>query len=106
MLGRPQSPKLIEHGLALWQKLMVCTSEAVRHGGQRAIIRELRQRKSSRGATVLRGIWGFHGDHEPHGDMLFQLARHVPIVTIVVDTPDNIAQSFDVIDETPASKVW
>ena len=87
---------------SMWQKLMVYTSEAARHGGQpihRALVRELRQRKSSRGATVLRGIWGFHGDHEPHGDKLFQLARHVPTVTIIVDTPDNIAESFDVIDE-------
>ena len=103
LLERPHAlPGTDEHGLALWQKLMVYTSEAARHGGQpihRALVRELRQRKSSRGATVLRGIWGFHGDHEPHGDRLFQLARHVPTVTIIVDTPDNIAESFDVIDE-------
>ena len=24
-----------------------------------------------------RGIWGFHGDHAPHGDRLLQLGRHV-----------------------------
>jgi PII-like signaling protein len=103
LLDRPHAlPGTDEHGLTLWQKLMVYTSEAAHHGGQpihRALIRELRQRKSSRGATVLRGIWGFHGDHEPHGDKLFQLARHVPTVTIIVDTPDNIAESFHVIDE-------
>ena len=39
------------------------------------------------GATCLRGIWGFHGDHAPHGDRLLQLRRHVPVVTIIVDTP-------------------
>ena len=33
------------------------------------------------GATTLRGIWGFHGDHAPHGDRLLQLGRHVPTVT-------------------------
>ena len=103
LLERPHAlPGTDEHGLSMWQKLMVYTSEAARHGGQpihRALVRELRQRKSSRGATVLRGIWGFHGDHEPHGDKLFQLVRHVPTVTIIVDTPDNIAESFDVIDE-------
>ena len=103
LLERPHAlPGTDEHGLALWQKLMVYTSESARHGGQpihRALIRQLRQRKSSRGATVLRGIWGFHGDHEPHGDKLFQLTRHVPVVTIVIDTPQNIAESFDVIDE-------
>ena len=103
LLERPHAlPGTDEHGLALWQKLMVYTSESARHGHQpihRALIRALRQRKSSRGATVLRGIWGFHGDHEPHGDKLFQLSRHVPVVTIVIDTPQNIADSFDVIDE-------
>jgi PII-like signaling protein len=53
----------------------------------------------ARGATALRDIWGFHGDHEPHGDKLFQLARNVPVTTIIIDTPEHIAQSFDIIDE-------
>ena len=102
LLERPHAlPGTDEHGLALWQKVMVYTSDAARHGGapiHRALIRELRRRESSSGATVLRGIWGFHGDHEPHGDKLFQLTRHVPVVTIIVDRPDNIAASFDVIN--------
>jgi PII-like signaling protein len=103
LLERPQAlPGTDEHGLALWQKLMIYTSESARHNGMpihRALIRQLRQRKSSRGATVLRGIWGFHGDHEPHGDKPFALTRHVPVATIVIDTPANIAASFDVVDE-------
>ena len=103
LLERPHAlPGTDEHGLSLWQKLMVYTSESARHNGQpihRALIRQLRRTKTSRGATVLRGIWGFHGDHEPHGDKRFQLTRHVPVVTIVIDTPPNIAESFDVIDE-------
>ena len=72
---------------------MVYTSEAIRHQGQpvhRAIVRRLRSAGIS-GATTLRGIWGFHGDHAPHGDRLLQLGRHVPAVTIVVDTPERIA---------------
>jgi PII-like signaling protein len=48
---------------------------------------------------VLRGIWGFHGDHQPHGDKLLSLSRDVPVVTVVIDTPANIAESFDVVDE-------
>ena len=49
---------------------MVYTSEAARHDGQpihRAIVRRLREAGLS-GATTVRGIWGFHGDHAPHGD--------------------------------------
>jgi PII-like signaling protein len=80
---------------------MVYTSEAVKHRGQpvhRAIVRRLRSAGIS-GATTQRGIWGFHGDHAPHGDRLLQLGRHVPAVTIVVDTQDRIATAFSVIDE-------
>ena len=52
------------------------------------------------GATVLRGIWGLTGDHKPHGDKVFQVARGgFPVTTIIVDTPDSIARSFDIVDE-------
>ena len=90
-----------EQGLPLRQKLMVYTSEATQSQGQpihRGIVRGLRSAGIS-GATTLRGIWGFHGDHVPHGDRLLQLGRHVPAVTIVIDTPDRIAAAFSVIDE-------
>jgi PII-like signaling protein len=94
-------PGADDHGMALWHKLMVYTSEAVQHHGEpihRAIVRRLRSAGLS-GATTQRGIWGFHGDHAPHGDRLFQLGRHVPAVTIVIDTPDRISAAFSVIDE-------
>ncbi len=102
LLDRPDAlPGVDEHGLALWGKLMVYISEAARHDGQpvhRAIVRRLRRAGLS-GATTQRGIWGFHGDHAPHGDRLLQLGRHVPAVTIVIDSPERIAAAFDVIDE-------
>lgn len=108
LFERPHAlPRTDEHGLPLWQKLMVYTAESARHDGlpiHRALIQRLRQRETSRGATVLRGIWGFHGDHEPHGDRLFRLSRDVPVVTIVVDTPQNIAGCFDVVDELTAEQ--
>ena len=49
-------------------------------------------------------MWGFHGDHEPHGDRFLQLRRHVPVVTIAIDTPDRIAASYDIIDELTAEQ--
>ncbi len=88
-------------GLPLWQKLMVYTSEAALHDGQpihRAIIRRLRAAGIS-GATTQRGVWGFHGDHAPHGDRLLQLGRRVPAISIVIDAPERIATAFGVIDE-------
>lgn len=97
-------PMTDEHGLAVWQKLMVYTSEQARHGRSPlhvALVRRLRESGAS-GATCLRGVWGFHGDHPPHGDRLLQLRRHVPMLTTIVDTPDRIAQSFEIVDEVTA----
>jgi PII-like signaling protein len=102
LLTRPAPlPAADEDGRALWQKLMVYTSEETLHDGvpiHRAIVRRLRDARAASGATALRGIWGFHGDHKPHGDKLIQLSRQVPVATIVVDSPERIAASFDIID--------
>lgn len=103
LLERPHAlPGVDEHGLPLWQKLMIYTSESALHDGvpiHRALLQRLRQRETPDGATVVRGIWGYHGDHRPHGDKLLSLRRRVPVVTIVIDTPANIADCFDVVDE-------
>lgn len=100
---RPHAlPGVDERGLPLFQQLTIYTSESAHHGGvpiHRAIVQRLRQAKTADGATVLRGVWGFHGDHPPHGDGLLSLTRRVPVVTIVIDTPANIAESFAVVDE-------
>jgi PII-like signaling protein len=105
LIERPHSlPTADERGMAVWQKLMVYTSERALHGGQpvhRALVRRLR-RCGARGATTLRGMWGFQGPTSPHGDRLLQLGRHVPVVTVIIDSPDRIAASFDVVDELTA----
>jgi PII-like signaling protein len=102
LLARPRAlPDTDERGLAMWQKLMVYASEQARHGRTPlhvALVHRLRESGAS-GVTCLRGIWGFHGDHAPHGDRLLQLRRHVPVVTIIVDTPERIAESFGIVDE-------
>jgi PII-like signaling protein len=87
-----------------WQKLMVYTSEQARHGGHPlhvALVRRLRSEQAS-GATALRGFWGYHGDHAPHGDRLLSLRRHVPVVTVVVDTPERTRRWFEVVSELTA----
>jgi PII-like signaling protein len=102
LLATPHElPGTDEHGLALWQKLMIHTSDSASYDGRSlhlAIIRRLRESDAA-GATSLRGIWGFHGAHAPHGDKFFQFRRHVPVITIVIDTPERIARSFEIIDE-------
>ena len=102
LLAPPQElPAADERGLGIWQKLMVFTSQGATHAGHSVaaeIVRRLRA-SGAAGATTLPGIWGFHGDHPPHGDRFLQLRRHVPAVTITVDTPERIARSFTIIDE-------
>ncbi len=102
LLAAPQElPGTDEHGLALWQKLMVYTSNSATQGGRSlhlAIVRGLREAGAA-GATCLRGVWGFHGDHAPHGDKLLQIRRQVPVCTITIDTPERTARSFQIIDE-------
>ncbi|HVY77646.1 MAG TPA: DUF190 domain-containing protein, partial [Solirubrobacterales bacterium] len=107
LLERPHAlPSQDERGMGLWQKLMVYTSEAAKHGRRPVhaeLIRRLRA-SGAAGATALRGVWGFHGDHRPHGDRMLQLRRHVPVVSIVVDTPERIAASFEIVDELTAER--
>jgi PII-like signaling protein len=74
------------------QKLTVFGSEHVE------LVRRLRA-TGARGVTCVRGIWGFHGDHAPHGDRLLQLRRRAGVVTVLVDAPDRIARSFEIVDE-------
>ena len=98
----PALPAQDGAGRPLWQKLMVHTSETTLHDGvpiHRALVRRLSESGATTGATVLRGVWGFHGDHEPHGDRLIQFGRQVPVLTIIIDTPERIARSFEIVDE-------
>ena len=87
-------------GLAVWQKLMVYCGEQSRHA-QRPLYAEIvhaLRSAGAAGATALRGIWGYHGDHAPHGDSFRQLRRRVPVVTVIVDTPEHVARWFAIVD--------
>lgn len=101
VLERP-APLTVSGDRPAFQKLTVITSEDSRYRGiaiHRALVRRLRESGEVSGATVLRGLWGFHGDHVPHGDRMFRLGRSVPVITIVVDTPDAITRGFAIVDE-------
>lgn len=106
LIERPHTlPGIDEHGLALWQKLTVYTSEAHRHRGvpiHRALIHRLRHHESLSGATALRAVWGFHDSHPPRGDRLLAVTRCVPVATVIIDAPQNVAESFAVVDELTA----
>ena len=61
------------------------------------LIRALRKAGAS-GATSLRGLRGYHGDHEPHGDSFWQLRRRVPVITVIVDSPERVQRWFELVD--------
>jgi PII-like signaling protein len=82
------------------QKIMVYASELSQHDGgplHRALVRELRVGGAA-GATSLRGTWGYHGDHAPHGDTFWQLRRRVPVVVTIVDAPERVRRWFPLVD--------
>lgn len=94
-------PEADHSGLGVWQKLMVYTGEQAHVDGEplhQALIRRLREAGAA-SVTSLRGIWGYHGDHQPHGDSFWQLRRRVPILTVIVDTPARTRRWFAIVDE-------
>ncbi|MDG4664563.1 DUF190 domain-containing protein [Mycobacterium sp. 236(2023)] len=96
---RLASPALQDSG---FYALAVSTSESSLHDGRpihRQLIRRLKESPHASGATVLRGIWGFRGAERPHGDRFLQLARHVPVTTVLLDTAENIAASYPIVDD-------
>jgi PII-like signaling protein len=101
MAEPPELPETDDAGLAVWQKLMIYASEQARHAGHPLyvqLVRRLREAGAS-GATVLRGVWGYSGDHQPHGDTLLSLRRRVPTVTVVVDRVDRMHTWWEIVDE-------
>ena len=101
-IARPRRvPETDASGLQLWQKLMIYTSEQSRYDGgplHIELLHRLREAGAA-GATSLRGIWGYHGDHTPHGDTFWQLRRRVPVLTAIIDTPANIDRWFAIVDQ-------
>lgn len=91
-------------GLGVWQKLMVYAGEQARHGRHPLYIECIHRLRleGASGATAVRGIWGYSGDHAPHGDKLFAVRRRVPVVVTLVDQPSAARRWWEVIDEITA----
>jgi PII-like signaling protein len=80
---------------------MVYAGEEAQHQGHPLYVQLARRllQAGAAGATALRGVWGYHGEHQPHGDRLLSLRRRVPVLTVVVDTPERIRRWFGIVDE-------
>jgi PII-like signaling protein len=104
-VGEPGGPPARDHtGLPIFQKLMVHCEEQARYEGEPLhveLVRRLRETGAA-GATVLRGVRGFYGDHEPFADSMFTLARNTPVTVVIVDSPAGVARWWPVVDELTA----
>lgn len=102
---RLAEPRLLPAGEAsgppMSQKLTIYASEQARHAGRPAYLELVRQLRAAgaEGATVLRGVWGYHGEHPPHGDRLLALRRRVPVVTSILDRPERMSRWFELVDQ-------
>jgi PII-like signaling protein len=107
LISHPQPPVTSDvGGMAAQVKLTVYASEAARHDSQpvhRAITRQLEPAVAG-GVTAVRGSWGFHADHPPHGDHFPHRGRHLPAVTAVIGPPERISAAFDIIDALTADR--
>ncbi len=93
-----------DRGEGMATKLTVYCSERSEHAGQPLyleLIRRLRG-EGAAGATALRGVWGYHGDHAPHGDRLLSLRRHVPIVVTAIDGAERSRRWLEIAAELTA----
>jgi PII-like signaling protein len=87
-----------------WQKVTVYAGTQSRHDDEvlhGALMQRLRGARAA-GATTLRGVWGYHGDHAPHGDVAWRLRRRVPVVTTAVDRPAALRSWWPVVEEVTA----
>ena len=101
-LAEPEPlPEVDPAGLGVWQKLMIYAGEEAQHHGHPLYVQLAHRllQAGAAGTTALRGIWGYHGDHQPHGDRLLSLRRRVPVLTVIVDTPARIRLWFAIVDE-------
>jgi PII-like signaling protein len=103
-LAAPHEPPPRADGHPPWQMLTVYSSEQARHSGRPLHVELIRRLRAAgaRGATCVRGSWGYHGDHRPHGDRLLSLRRHVPVATVVVDDQASSRRWFEIVTEVTA----
>jgi PII-like signaling protein len=82
-------------------RVTLLTSEVASRGSRPAyveLIHRLR-REGAAGATAQRGVWGFRGEGEPHGDRVLALRRDVPMAVEVVDAPERAERWLEMARE-------
>jgi PII-like signaling protein len=83
--------RVLRHSDASAVRVTLVTSEIATRGAHPAYLEFIHQlrREGAPGATAQRGVWGFRGEGEPHGDRVLALGRDVPMLVEVVDAPER-----------------
>jgi PII-like signaling protein len=89
------------HGPAEAVRVTLVTSEVASRGSHPVYVEFIHRlrREGAAGATAQRGVWGFRGEEEPHGDRVLALRRDVPMRVEVVDAPERAARWHEVARE-------
>ena len=96
----PVERNSVRDRLSLHTRVALVTSEVAAHGSHPrylALIHALRE-EGAAGATALRGVWGFRGGREPHGERVLALRRDVPLLVETVDTPERAERWLEVAE--------
>lgn len=84
-----------------WQRLTIFAASGARHDGRPLGYELIRRlfRANAYGATLTRGIWGFSGDHAPHGDRARSVVRDAPVVVSTICSRSDTERLWPLIDE-------
>jgi len=93
------SPPSLHSGAAV--RVTLVTVEIASAGSRPVYLEFVRRlrREGAAGATAQRGVWGFCGEGEPHGDRVLAMRRDVPMVVEVVDVPERAARWLEIAHE-------
>jgi PII-like signaling protein len=85
----------------LHTRVVLVTSEVASSDGRPRYVDFIHalRREGAAGATALRGVWGYRGDEETHGDRVLALRRDVPMVVEVVDTAERAGRWLELARE-------
>lgn len=99
--GRLLVPDEADDPVPGWRRLTLFSSEQAHFSGRSVHVEAVRRlrREGAAGATALRGIWGYDGRHEPHGEDFWSVRRRVPTLTAVLDDAASSRRWLQVLDE-------
>jgi PII-like signaling protein len=82
-------------------RVVLVTSEVASSGARPRYVEFVHalRREGAAGATALRGVWGFRGEEEPHGDRVLALRRNVPVIVEAVDTAERAGRWLELAHE-------